>query len=188
MSHIPKLIVSCISGFTQSADRMNGTMQAVLTTIEDNHGECVRVNYHTWDDDIDGAAEFHHRAFPDVPHIIWGYSLGGEAAANLANKLCTLGESVDGLVIVDGVVSGWLRPWRWLVGKIQVDAAVKQVHSYIQRTDKPDGDQVLHGGEPVEQVEVTHVTHNSIDEHYLPQERLRAMIEHKVRNQEKQDD
>ena len=181
MSHIPKLIVSCISGFTQSADRMNGTMQAVLATIEDNHGECVRVNYHTWDDDLDGAAEFHHRAFPGVPHIIWGYSLGGEAAANLANKLVDLGESVDAVVVVDGVVDGWWRPWRWLLGKIKVRPEVKHVYSYIQRKNKPDGDPVFIGNRPVSQIEVMHVNHNDIDEHYLPQERLKTAIQNQLK-------
>ena len=151
-----------------------------MQTIEDNHGECVRVNYHTWDDDLDGAAAFHHRAFPGVPHICWGYSLGGEAAAGLAGKLVELGETVEAVVIVDGVVSGWLRPWRWMFGKIKVHASVKQVFSYIQRTNKPDGDPVIHGNDPVEQVEIMHVTHNAIDEHYLPHERLKTAIQNQL--------
>jgi hypothetical protein len=177
MIHRPKIIVSCISGFTQHADEMNGTMQAVLETIGGNYGECVRVDYFTWDDDLDGAAEFYHKAFPGVPHVIWGYSLGGEAAATLANKLVDLGEPVHSVIVVDGVVSGWLRPWLWAFGKIKVCAEVGHVYSFIQRQDLPDGDKVVHGDKPVNQVEILHTNHNAIDEHYLPHEKLKTVIQ-----------
>lgn len=176
-NHKPQLIISCVSGFTQSAAHQNGTLEmaAEAIAIGAQAGVDIRVDYLTWDDSMAGAAWFSHRMFPDVPHVVWGYSLGGEAAAKLANHLVDLGEVVSGLVIVDGVVSGWWRPWRWITGKIRVDAGVHNVVSYIQRQDKPDGDVVLWGNVRIRQTQLP-INHGRIDEHIAPQATFALLI------------
>lgn len=99
-------------------------------------------------------------------HIIAGFSLGGDTAVKLANKLVDAGEEVAGLLLVDPVA----EPWWWLLGKShKIDSRVNIVRAYGQNNDQPKHDPIYYGEHRLNPIIMENEYHGTIDDNHVEQ-------------------
>ncbi len=149
----------CISGFTQTRGTYHGVLSLREQLIQEGLSchEDSRVWLLTWKENFERIATemlnvcAHHGMKPVV--MITGYSYGGWGALQLAKELNKHGIIVHTMILSDPVG----RPWYWprplpavtsLLGrnyafKLHVPPNVKSLHSYFQRTNRPQGHQLV---------------------------------------------
>jgi pimeloyl-ACP methyl ester carboxylesterase len=149
------LFCICVSGFTQSRGTYHGILRLREELIADgfNNGTAHRVWYLPWVANWQQVARdmqavcTQHGLRPKV--VLTGYSYGGWGALQMARELEPLGIEVTVLVLCDPVGRPWYWPRplpaatsmcsRYVAFQLKVPPNVRQLHSYYQVKNRPQG-------------------------------------------------
>lgn len=139
-----------LSGFLQRAGDVNGCVKIFLELHHLIQSPTARVELRPWRCDVSDLAEMISKLQPsDAPPrvCIYGYSWGGQTAADLARELLRRGLFVDQMVLCDAVYrhSYTLGQWRAFApwSRIRISRNVRYVTWFRQDRCHPKGHRVI---------------------------------------------
>ena len=170
------------SGFKQKTATINGTVRVedrILKIVQNRPN--VRVILLPWDADVVDLSERISKTQPDAAETIvnvYGYSWGGQTAADFARELQRRSIKVQWMVLTDPVLRAarflfffWVRQWqaftRW---PIRIPKNVKHVVWFRQRSNYPRGHDLV-ADDPIEtnirEAVILEADHCWMDDHWL---------------------